>query len=227
MCVRHAVRKLLFGLRILIALGSSGSNATGHVVIDWIDFIKWNGVTYVADPTLGPELAPTAVGGQIGTVRKKVADVVNDTRYQTQDGDAAVLSIGTAIYALKDYRRSFRIAVQTSGVRLYEADTDPHATVGSDLLDLAGKVAAIEITAGVGETRTVSDAATVNRLIELVLNSPVNQSIQPPDTSADRITFHFADGSRSERAFWPSAALLGRGIVVPREFVQIVTDALR
>lgn len=222
------MRKLLVGLVALIALPSC---ATVHQagIIDWVDFVKWNGVMYIALPAANNHLPETALGAQVGTVKKKVADVVTDPAYATQDGDAAFLPIATAIYSLKDYRTSFRLAVKTSGVVIYEADSNPRARTGSDLLDLAGKVSSIEVAApsGSGGGGVITDPAVVGPLVDLVLNSPVNQSFQPPDAPAYTITFDLADGTRSRHAFWPAAALLGRGIIVPQEFVDIVTKPLR
>ena len=211
----------------LIALVSCGPLQTSHVVIDWIDFLKWNGVTYVAGPNAGAQLPATALGAQIGTVKKKVADVVEDPAYQTQDGDAAFLPIGTAIFSITDYRPSFRLAVNTTRVIVYEADTDSRARVGSDILDLEGKVTSIDVATAAGDKRTIRDPAIVSRCIELIEQSPVDQSLQPPQSEAERITFHFRDGTQTERAFWPSAALLERGVRVPPELVRIVTNALR
>ena len=214
-------------LATLIALMSCGPVQTSHVIIDWVDFIKWNGVSYLALPNAGAQLPATALGAQVGTVKKKVADVVDDPAYQTQNGDAAFLPIGTSIYALAGYRTSFRLAVNTTRVIVYEEDTDSRARVGSDILDLEGKVTSIDVATAAGDTRTISDPAIVSRCTELIEQSPVDQSLQPPESDAERITFHFRDGTQTERAFWPSAALLERGVRVPQELVLIVTNALR
>lgn len=215
----------------LIAVASCGTLQTSHVMIDWVDFLKWDGVTYVAVP--GPPASPLAagaLGGQVGAVKKKVADVVTDPAYRTQDGDAAFLPIGTAIYALRDYRASFRLAVETASIVIYEADTNPGARTGADLMDLEGKLVSVEVKSeATNSSANIDDRATVSTLAGLVLAARVNQSIEPPEGATDtyEITFHFRDGTWSTRRLWASAALLSRGIIVPHEFVQIVTKSLR
>ena len=54
---------------------------------------------------------------------------------QAKDGDAAFLDIGTRVYTVKGYLPTFRLAAYLDGVlQLYEADTNPCARTGADLL---------------------------------------------------------------------------------------------
>lgn len=223
------MHKLIAGLAGVVVLLSCGTTQTAHVAIDWIDFVKWDGITYVAVTTPGAQLSTSALDSQIGTVKKKVADVVTDPSYQSQDGDAAFLPIGTAIYSMTDYRMSFRIAVEIPSVKIYEADTNTRATLGSDLVDLEGKVAYIGAApmSAVASAVAIRDSATVDALVTMILNGRVDQSWQPPDSAPVSITLHFKDGTQSTRAFWPSPGVLQRGIRVPQEFVRIIDDALR
>src|SRR5712671_5802299 len=75
-----------------------------HVIIDWVDFVQWNGVTYLA--ATGPGSAPAsqpAVGAQIGTTKRKLEGNETNPSHKNQDGDAAFLDVGTPIYRLRDY----------------------------------------------------------------------------------------------------------------------------
>ena len=62
---------------------------------------------------------------------------------------------GTPIYAVKGYSPEFRLAALEDGTpRLFEADTHPKAERGEALLDIRGKVAAIDILSA-KDARTV------------------------------------------------------------------------
>ena len=85
---------------------------------------------------LGPELYRIAFRG----------DGYAGPWYRYQDGDATFLNPGTRVYEVEGYSPEFRLATLERGrVTLYEADTNPHAETGGDLLDIGGKVTAIGI----------------------------------------------------------------------------------
>ena len=66
--------------------------------------------------------------------------------YRYQDGDSTYLNPGTPVYAVKGYSPEFRLATLEEGrVRLFESDTNPLARTGEDLLDIRGKVKAVDI----------------------------------------------------------------------------------
>jgi hypothetical protein len=208
-----------------------GACSTGHgVSIDWIDFVQWNGVTYLNSMGLPAAGASEPVlGSQVATTKRKLADNETDPHHQLQDGEAAFLSAGTPIYSLRDYRTSFRVAVKgANGIVVYEADTNPKATSGADVLDLAGKVDYIAIRdSNEHELATIRDAMVVNRLVSLVLQAPVDQAVEPPPSGAQYfLAIHFLDGTLSVRAFWPSAGLLSRGIMTGPEFARAILAAL-
>ena len=61
---------------------------------------------------------------------------------------------------------------------LFEADTNPLATTGEDLLDIRGKVTAIDILSEEDAKTvlgTIDGERPVERFAELVLESPVDQ----------------------------------------------------
>jgi hypothetical protein len=224
------VRRLTVAVLVpgLLALGAC---STGHgVSIDWIDFVQWNGVTYLtAMAPISVGASEPALGAQVATVKRTLAGSETDPHHKIQDGEAGFLAAGTPIYSLRDYKTSFRVAVNgTSGVVIYEADTSPRAGTGADLLDLAGKVDSLAIsdTSGRG-LATLREAAQVTRVVSLILQAPVDQAIQPPAESAQYfVAIHFLDGTLSVRAFWPSTGLLARGILAGPEFAHAILAAL-
>lgn len=132
---------LLWALLLLAACGPFGRS----VEIDWLNFVQFHGIRYDI-PTIPVGRTPTEddLGPTFATVRFNVADNVDDPHYQLQDGDAAYLAAGTPVYSVKGYATTFRLAAQWAGqLSFYEANANPHATTGGDLLDVAGKVSSI------------------------------------------------------------------------------------
>ena len=97
---------------------------------DYVDFVQVGGITYHAG-TRGPagrELRDRDLGAQVSVVRCKLADHVVEEPGGYLDGDAAYLDPGTALYAVRGYRPSFRLAARREGkLVLYEAAADPAA----------------------------------------------------------------------------------------------------
>src|SRR5579883_1464800 len=114
--------------------GFSGTNT----VIDWVNFVRFGGITYVAvDTRPGRPLAKNDLGPVFAIVKFKLDGNVHDPGYQTKDGDAAFLDAGSKVYTVKGYSPTFRLAAQQdNGLALFEADTNPQARKGGDLLDI-------------------------------------------------------------------------------------------
>jgi hypothetical protein len=90
-----------FSLFILLVIILSGCQTLGHnAIIDWVDFIKWDGKEY--DGIYSGVIADEKyIGKKLGEVKFKVADNVSDPEYKTKDGDAASHEKGTEIFTIK------------------------------------------------------------------------------------------------------------------------------
>jgi len=112
------------------------------IQIDWVNFIRFGGITYLASTLhAGRPLQASDLGPQFATVKFKLEGHVQDPHYQARDGDAAFLDAGTRIYAVKGYTPIFRLTAYVNhNVLLFEADNNPRATIGADLLNIGGKV---------------------------------------------------------------------------------------
>ena len=150
--------------------------------------------------------------------------------YRSQDGDAGYLDLGTPVYAVKGYAPEFRLATASDGrVTLFEADTNPAAKVGADLLDIRGKVRSIGINDpedGRTELASIGDPGTVQELVEMVLAAPVDQNRRDHDGERYFIAFHLEDGTAVTRAFWLGSGELSRGIMTPPLFQVPILRAL-
>jgi hypothetical protein len=192
------------------------------VTIDYVDFVQFGGITYLAAWTSADRpLQGSDLGGVFGTVKVKLAGS-QDPAHQLQDGDAADLAPGTQVHQVRGYRPTFRLAARRDGrLVLYEADTNPKAKVGADLLDLAGKVRYIGVNSmsdGHTELAAIRDPGVVLSLIDLVDRAAVDQSKQPTGAPQYVIDFHMLDGTEVIRTYWPDSGELSRGIHVPDAF---------
>lgn len=119
---------------LAIILLLSGCSSMRHnlfgaqTIIDWVDFVKLNGKSYVGlyDAVIQEPSDITDV--VVGTVNFKVADNVTNSNYQTRDGDAAFLEVGTPLYKVKGYDNNEIIAAKDDqrigGYKLYVQDDD-------------------------------------------------------------------------------------------------------
>lgn len=219
----------LSGLTGCASSTNSGSVNTG-VAIDWVNFVRFGGITYLAVATKpGRPLAVSDLGPVFATVQFELEGNINDPHYQSKDGDAAFLDAGTRVYTVKGYSPTFRLAARDNNtLRLYEADTNSHARKGSDLLDIGGKVRTIGIASGqdgVTEVGAIKDPQQVTSLVNMILSAPVDQN-SPTGNQLYFLVFHLRDGTTTSRAYWLDANKLQRGIVLPDTFAVAVKAAL-
>ncbi|HEY3369089.1 MAG TPA: hypothetical protein VGK74_28870 [Symbiobacteriaceae bacterium] len=215
-------RAILVGLTAVLALAGVAlwTLSRPRSMIDWMDFVRLDGITYVANHLdQGRPLTLADLGPHYGTVRFRVSDNVSDPEYRVKDGDAAFLAPGTKLHAVNGYNPRFRLAANWGDqVTLYEAGTNPKAKTGADLLDLADKVTRISI--GSPEDghllAAVTDAGQVQNLVATVLSTPVFPPGQRGGSATSGVdlcflTFHFMDGTASTRAYWYDTGVLQAG----------------
>lgn len=208
-----------------------GGSKSGIIKIDWVDFIVLNDINYHRAYLEDFNLEKDKVGKVIGKVEFNVANNIDNPKYEVKNGDAAFLEKGTKIYKLMDYSTNFRVAVYTNNEWIiYQADSNPNAKMGEDLLDINNKVTRIGInseTDGKTELASINDKATINRLVELVLNAKVNQNNDNYNGERYFIKFYLEDGSYVNRSYWIESGELSRGIMLPEEFGNVIKDFLK
>jgi hypothetical protein len=198
---------------------------------DYVNFVKLNGITYTADrPVLGRPLRDSDLGPVYATVRCSLRDKLDPKRRGPQDGDAAYLDAGSPLYQLHGYRPTFRLAARQDGrLVVFEADTNPRARVGRDLLDLDGKVRRISVNSHADNTTelgAITDPEQVDSMVRMLLAGPVDQRIEPTaDQTLWLLAFHLLDGTATVRAYDPADRRVERGILVPRRFGDLVEGA--
>lgn len=219
----------LLALSLLAALAGCGSQQT-HV--DWVNFVRFQGITYLANSDAGREIQSADLGPQFATVRFRLSGNVDDPNFQTRDGDAAYLDPSTPVYRVSGYATTFRLAAYQGGrIVLFEADTNPQAKTGADLLDIGGKVRSITVEDDSGTATiplaTLRDERQLTTLVTTLLAAPVDQSRMSADNGPHYIiTFHLADGTQVARVYAPQSRSISRGIIVPASFVSTIAAAI-
>lgn len=231
------LKRKIAGILPLIAvlvLTACSSGGNFNAIIDWVDFVMLENIQYTGVHSGSGQLEDSSVEAAIGEVKFNVSENVHDPGYKLKNGDAAFLTKGTKLHKIKGYRTEFRIAANVDGKwRIYEADSNPNAVKGSDLLDIGGKVSYIGInseTDGITELGAIKDEAVIGKLVAMVLEAQVDQNNQ--DHKGDRyfISFHLSDGTDVTRCYWMGTGKglgeLSRGIMLPGEFGDEIKKCL-
>ena len=223
--------------RILKGLKSDEDVRPRETVIDWVPLIQFGGIHYLArwrlagqTPREGDrDLTVEDLGREFYRIAFRGDGYVGG-HYRYQDGDSTYLDPGTSVYAVKGYVPEFRLATLEEGeVRLFEADTNPLARTGEDLLDIRGKVTAIDILSEEDSAivlGTIDEEGSVNRFVEAVLESPVDQGSRNHEGERYFLGFRLADGTSVVRSFWLESRELWRGIMTDAVVAAFVWSAL-
>jgi hypothetical protein len=198
--------------------------------LDYADFVQVGGITYHADtrPVSGRALREGDLGAQVAVVRCKLADhMVEDPAKRYLDGDAAYLDKGAALYAVKGYRPTFRLAARRDGeLVLFEAAENPRARTWAGLLDLEGKVRWIGVNDGSNrQLAALRDRQQVARLVDLLLGSPVGKQVACPDESVF-LAFHLDDATATTLGYSVHFRRLDCRDPLPQAFGAAIRAAL-
>lgn len=218
------MKKLIVSV-IAFMLVLSGCAQTPKTLIDWVDFVKLNEISYLATPF---KVNEDQIEFEVGKTKFKVSESVHDPNYKTKDGDAAFLPIGTPIYKLKNYKTEYRVVARKENqFMIYEVSYNPKARRGSDLFDIQDKVTSVSILDGEDNSKIgeIKDQGVID---ELVSNLLFNSSIELKDKEKKGpryfLTFNLKDQTNMNRAYWPEENMLWGGIKLPNEFKDIITQ---
>lgn len=219
-------------LAALILVGVAGCGPFGRSVkIDWVNFVRFGGIEYLAQSVaLGRAPSEADLGAVYEKVGFKLDGNVGDPSYRPKDGDAAFLDAGTPVYTVKGYAATFRLAAHFAGrLTFYEANSNPNAKTGADLLDIDTKVQSIGVNSekdGTTQLAAISDPERVAALVALVLASPIDQNRQESGGASYFIAFYLKDGTAVARNYWADSGQLVPGILTPPEFRAAVEQAV-
>ena len=194
--------------------------------IDWIDFIKVKGITYVAEyDQTGLEIDKLEIGKEYADVKYRLSDIVHNPDYKIQNGDAAFLDIGTKIYKLHGYSPNFRlVAYDNEKIKIYDADYNIYADKGEDILDIREKVENIDVDMededekGTTKAYIIDDSDKVKKLVEYIMNSPIDYNMQYTGGDQYFLCFNLVDSTKVRKCYFINDNFLNPGIALPEEF---------
>jgi hypothetical protein len=221
---RRAPARILLALAVTLAAAAPApaSPILDYVTFDGIDYLRWPD-----EP--GRVLTRADLGIEFATVECSFGEDLRGCPFGL-DASAAFLPAGTRVYAVRGHATHFRLAaVWRDRIFLYQAWRNPRAKAGGDLWAIAGKVRAIDVRRGppAGETGRMPAAITsprdVEALVEMIVRAPTRRPRAHAFGDARWwLTFWLTDGTAMDRPYFPDAAELLGGVVVPGEFRDVV-----
>ncbi|PIC58618.1 hypothetical protein CSV80_03595 [Sporosarcina sp. P12(2017)] len=213
------MRKRMLLLPILLSLTACSFNPSSqNTIIDWVDFVKWNDTTYGANYEINELEKDWETAGEVGEVQYML-DGHADANHQSKNGDAAYLSKGTKLFAMKGYDPAFRIIADGKVYEVTESDTAE--TVG-DFLDIKGRVQRVILQSEqdlsfIGE---FTDEHAEQLIEELLVMS------YEPDRRAlegKRVFFgiELVDGTMTRSVYWPETGYVHYGGVASQEIKDV------
>ena len=224
----NAMARIMEGLT-----NGEGARPREHT-ISWIPVIHFEGIHFVrrewnAAGQGGRDLSVEDLGPELYRVAFR-GDGYAGAFHLWQDGDSTYLNPGTPVYAVRGYSPKFRLGTLEHGmVMLYVADTHPYAKTGADLLDIQGKVTAIDIVSRKDRETVlgaIDEGHAVEQLVGMILESPVDQGSREQDGPRYRLAMRLADGTNVVRSFWLESGELSRGIMTDPVVTLSVWQAL-
>ena len=232
------MEQIMEGLRRDRSEGAS-TGQTIIVEISWVPSLRFGGIIYAensyADQTLADEGKRTlTLQGLLGPELYRVAFKVSDhagSHYILQDGDATLSAPGTPVYEVKGYSPEFRLgALVDDRVTIFEADWNPLAETGEDLIDIRDKVIAVDILSEEDASTvlaSIDEERAVGNFVETVLESSVDwNSLGHNEGERRFLGFRLADGTSVVRPFWLESGELWPAIVTDPAVTQFVREAL-
>ncbi|TMD58812.1 MAG: hypothetical protein E6I87_11035 [Chloroflexi bacterium] len=216
-------------LTLLLLLATACGN--GPDLSRHTDDIVWNGVLFtVPFESTGRGLTENDLASELFRVRSAVPRA----SMPLGDRDAAYVSAGEPVYAVKSYAATFRLAARHDGrLFLYESRPHPGVKRGADLLDIEGRVVAIAVLSSynAGEIARITDPRRVGVLVHAVSVAAVD--LAPPwgviagPKTAVFLAFELSDGTRTVRALDPNRNVLADVIHVDAQFTTMIDEILR
>src|SRR5712692_3661460 len=232
-------------LFVMLLVGSSCGALTGAgsgtppnctAVIDYVDFVRNDGIFFGASRSmLGRPITRDDLGTERFRVKNTVSLTTCDPHYRPVDGDAAYVPTGELVFAVKGYAPAFRVAAQHNGVLvLYEAESNPAARRGADLMDIEGKVKSIALLdekTGRTAVSRIIDRSRVDTLVRIIASASIDPGYPSPQATRPvdyvQLAFELDDGTVTVRAYDRTRGVLWRGIQVGMSFTAAVDELVR
>ncbi|HEX6032065.1 MAG TPA: helix-turn-helix transcriptional regulator [Tepidiformaceae bacterium] len=205
----------------------------GAALIDWIDFVRFEGISYAGHGFAPEATIPTSeIGQSYGEVEFQLFNHVQEPGYQVRDCDSSYLPVGTVLYTIKGYDPRFRLAMPDG--KIYQAYSGEGVSTAGDITDLRGKVTAIEFRGGLNGDATVvgrvTEPSEITRLVELFLAAEFDDARVPTPQEYDlprvEVAFVLRDAPEFARTYQPDIGRVWPGIWLPAEFNEAAKAAM-
>lgn len=201
-----------------------------HEIVEWIDMLKLNGITYSHGLSTEAEVDASSIelGAELGQVMYKMADDASSD-YRMKDGDAAYLDRGTPIYEVKGYPADLAVA---AGGKVYIADKNGKAKTGGELTPLTGLVRDIYMTDQNDGSRvrafSNSGKQAYLREWETVELRDVNELIQEGKLEGESvfIEIELNNGISVRQVYYPDENVFHSGAVGTVELQKVIKKEL-
>jgi len=208
-----------------------GGSTGGFTHIDYVNFVKWGGRTYVQSWQSRRQLTEADLGAAQFKVQRELSVSGLGPGYQPVDGDAAYLPMGTQIYAVRGYSPNFRLTAYQNARQLvlFEINDNPRAQAGRDLLDIGGKVGAIVVLSRADERTVIGridDPTRVARLVAAALDAPVDARRRQGGELTAFVSFKLLDDTATTQPYRSGVLMLDRGILVPPDFSAAIDQVI-
>lgn len=219
---------LLAVVGIILSLAGCQSAAAGcGGVASFADMTVVRGVDYlpvaIGSRSAGRDITEADLGPAFDSITVSLG-----CSPPTQGNYSTRFNVGIKLYALKGYLPSFRLAVkQAQAILLLEAQRNPHATRGGELLDLDKKVQSIIVSKQGTPTAplaTIEDAKQVAVLIALLDEAPIHEGNSVGDT-LEVLEFQLSDGTFSYLRYDPKTGWTDKNILLPPAFATLIEKA--
>jgi|GEM_PF-7036921 len=217
---------------ILIALVSlttmfSAACSSNPTDIVWADEIRIHGMTYVSAGNTF--IAGTDTGPQYATVTHRLEGNVHDPNYQLRDGDAAYIDGGTPIYSVKGYQPSYRIAaISYQKMHYYDVATSSSPARGQDIFEMtSANISTIQVVSSSQSSLIVKEITATDQITllvsDLLASSQTTANFVGEESPPYFVRFIRQDKVQVVRGYWPDRKIVSPNILVPSEFVQLLS----
>lgn len=191
---------------------------TSNSIIDWVDFVKWNGGTYEANNEVNSLEKEWQPADEVGVVTYML-DGHAGINHKTKNGDASYLPKGTKLFAIKGYDPEFRLLADG---KVYEASESETAETIGDFLDIEGKVQRVILQSeqDLSFVGAFSDEHAKEFVEELLL-TPYEPNYE--ERKGKRVFFgiELLDGTMTRSLYWPETDEVNYGGKVSEQMKEI------
>ncbi|MFF2878406.1 hypothetical protein ACFVR2_19005 [Gottfriedia sp. NPDC057991] len=181
--------KLSFIILPLLLVACRFTTTESQSSIDWVDFVRWNGVEYYGIQS-GILANEKFIDEKVGEVKFKVADRVTNPSYKIKDGDAAFHEKGTEIYSIKGNPELIALKDRTAinGYSVYYAKgTTDYKWYFKDVP--IEKVNKIEIyqsySPNAKKISEIKNKEKIDRVLDILKTSKEDSNFQPNNDNTD------------------------------------------